>query len=271
MFCPKCGKSNAENFKFCLNCGEDLEQARATAPAATIPTAQGPAPASMPHASTAANALVQQMLQVRSASDLAALAGQLSRLQSASIWTGGDEPETLPPDPAPRALPAQFYTQYVPPWAIFSIPFGALFSAAGAAAGIGLLGDGLTEGSLEFVVMGLLFGGIFGGIGAIAIGLGLKRLFQTRRIWREGHITVGRIARVGYDMSTRVNGRNPILVSYTYEIEGQPHRGTFSSMSPVLLQYKVGQPVHILYDARHPEQSVLAHGQPRALTAQGGW
>lgn len=271
MFCPKCGKSNAEHFKFCLNCGEDLEQARATAPEATIPTAQGPALASMPHASTAANALVQQMLQARSASDLAALAGQLSTLQGASTWSGGDVPETLPPDPAPRALPAQFYTQHVPPSVMFFIPFGAIFSLVGAATGIGMLVGGLTGGLLELVGMGLLFGGIFGGIGGVTLGLGLKRLFQTRRIWREGHITVGRVARVGFDMSMRINGRNPMLVDYTYEIDGQPHQGTFSSTSPVLLQYKVGQPVHVLYDPRRPEQSVLAHGQPRALTAQGGW
>lgn len=269
MFCPKCGQSNAEHFKFCLHCGEDLEQARAATPAAMIPTAQGPMPAHHAQASPDAAALVKQMLNAGSAAELAQLAMRLNTV-NAPTWSGPDEPASDPPSPAPRPLPSGFYRDHASINAGFLIGLGGLFGGVGLLLGFGLVLGG-AHGQTEVMMMGLLFGVLMGGGGSLAFILGVRGVLRARHIWQVGHVTTGKISSVGIDRSTRINGKNPAIVRYAYTVDGRSFEGEHRSTAQRFFSLQVGQPFHVVYDPKHPDRALLAHNQPRALTAQGGW
>jgi hypothetical protein len=68
-FCPRCGAAALDNLPFCAQCGFDLADvprpdAKATEPAAVVPTSTQPAPTSQPAAATAIATTPPQAVRV---------------------------------------------------------------------------------------------------------------------------------------------------------------------------------------------------------------
>lgn len=254
MYCPKCGEENADHFKFCLSCGKDLAEAKREAATA--------APGISPQSAE----LLKQMAGVRSLSELGSLAAQLGEAASRMglrPWTGGDLPLTVSPSPAPRPLPDHFNRDQVSPTTKFLLPFGAGFGGIGLLVAGAMVSAWISSGDIGLLGMALLFGGIFGGVGAVCFGIGWRQLSRARHIWREGHAVVGRVQGISRDTSTKINGKNPMILHYTYELDGVAHSGQHSSLQRTIMDHAIAQPVHVLYDPRHPERSVLFFNQPR--------
>jgi hypothetical protein len=269
MYCPKCGRENPEHFKFCLACGEDLSAARDAATSVGVPTSVSVQTSFK--APEAASALVKQMMLTGDPHALAALARQLGAMSAGAsgvAWTGGDQPLTVAPPPAPRALPGRFWREHISPTTKIFIPFGGIFASAGALVGTTMLFVGSSAGEVEPLVGGAVMGGAFLLIGGSIFAVGMRHLLRTRHIWRVGHAVIAQITEATFDMSTKINGRRPVIVRYSYTMDGVVHRGEFSSMHLTIQSYSIGQPVHVLYDPSHPERSVLCHGLP---AAQGAW
>jgi hypothetical protein len=261
MYCPKCGKENADHFKFCLGCGADLAEARREAATAA------------PKMPESGAELIKQMASARSVSELSALALQLGDAASRmglKPWTGGDLPLTAQPSPAPRPLPAHFTRDQVSPTTKFLLPFGAGFGGIGLLVAGSMVAAWASSGDAGLLGMGALFGVIFGGVGAVCFGIGWRKLSRSRHIWREGHVVVGNVQGMSRDMNTRINGQHPMILRYTYALDGVTHSGEHSSLQRALHDHAIGQPVHVLYDPQHPERSVLFFNQPRREDAGEG-
>ena len=165
--------------------------------------------------------------------------------------TPGEARLAAPPPPAPRALPAPFprRERFAPDsgiwvgliWIAFTGLFPLIFALISVGAPVMLPA---AAGSLIFVVPG-----------AVITGLSLRRASRRLSLLRTGHSAVGTISAVDEDRSRTVDDRYPHRLSYLFEVEGQRHAGSVTSIREDLRAFEVGHPIHVIYNPADPDHN----------------
>jgi hypothetical protein len=104
----------------------------------------------------------------------------------------------------------------------------------------------------------LLFPILFPTVGFLVFIAPIRRYLRARRAFVHGTPVLGAVVSFGPDRSTRVNGRNPTQLLWTFTVGGASYRGSISTMTPMLLGERVpGAPVVILHDPANPAVNTL--------------
>jgi len=155
----------------------------------------------------------------------------------------GEEPPA--PPPAPRPIPDQYA------WRLASRDGGAIAAFVFGILGIvfSLVGVGLTFGvitafiGIPFLLAGLAFL-------AVAAAVFLWRYQIAKRtvlVLREGLATRGQIIETQPNYSVRINGRNPWVIRYQFQANGQEQAGQVTTLNQPGEQHQSGKPAWILY------------------------
>lgn len=141
-------------------------------------------------------------------------------------------------------------------WAVTAFVFGllgAIFS---------LVGTGLTLGIITaFVgIPFLLLGFAFLGIGGWTLNWRYKETQKVVNVLRVGEATRGQIVEIQENFSVRINGRNPWVIRYQFEVNGQNYEGKVTTLTPVGEKLQAGKAVSILYLPTAPQwNSIYPH------------
>lgn len=112
-------------------------------------------------------------------------------------------------------------------------------------------------------VIGITFLCIGGGILAVGVGLAAIRLKALRRrawLLETGLESCGTIVDLVQNPQVRLNGRNPWLVRYQYEVQGCAYQGR-ETMMDLPAGYERGASVAVMYDPTRVGVSVLNRGK----------
>ncbi len=152
-----------------------------------------------------------------------------------------------PPPSAPRALPNGFaFRQRVT---------GNIMTVVGA--GFLTIGSLFTWAMLVAKPWVALFPGFFALGGFFMTRQGLLHAGKVLRAFRTGVAVEGRVASVSSDMSTTVNGRHPLKLTYHFAVGGHEHEGVVVSWDSTIENRMSGQPLWVLYVEDDPAQSTL--------------
>ncbi len=216
-------------------------------------------------------ALVDELLQrdvARRPQDAAQLAERLRAIAKgapdphAAALVGPGEGEVdlrvqLPPAPRPSALTRHVGVSHGA--AMFLIPFGLLFGGIGGTLGAVFLGIGLFAGGpVAFVAVGGITLLVFGGIGLGCVVVGGRTVLAGRRLLQGGRVTEGLIEDAEPNRNVRVNGRNPLRVTYRYRVDGVDYTNTEDRYDRGLPADLSGARVTVLVASEDPGQSLLA-------------
>ncbi len=94
------------------------------------------------------------------------------------------------------------------------------------------------------------------GLGALFGAVRSKQ--RDRRAFRDGRAIGGTVTRVGLDRRVRVNGRHPLKVEWSFEVEGRQFTGSLSSLDPERLRdFRESDAVTVLYDPDQPQANTV--------------
>lgn len=152
------------------------------------------------------------------------------------------------PPPPPRKLPEGYALRLLLTENIVTI----------LGIGVTFVGVVATLSMIRAISWAILVGGLFLFVGLSMLRSGLRSGSRTLDAFKNGRPIRGRIASVRQDTSTRVNGRHPWEITYTFEYGGHPHEGkaqTFESATANRLWG--GPPVWVLVVENKPERCSL--------------
>ena len=100
---------------------------------------------------------------------------------------------------------------------------------------------------------------VFPMIGALVFGFTLRANLRRRRAFRFGVPTTGTVTFNGIDRSTRINGRHPTKITWSFvEARGRPFKGSLSNMDPsAFLDYALGTVITVLYLPSDPKANTI--------------
>lgn len=153
-----------------------------------------------------------------------------------------------PPPPAPRKLPAT-YVKRVRWTENIATMVGLGFTGVGLLMAVPMLANGLWLPSL---LPGFF---LLGGISMFRYGW--KIASGRLRAYRQGKAVEGRIERVGYDTTQRVNGRHPHRVVYHFPIGDHWQEGEIITFDSTASKRSSGQPVWVLYNEADPTENAI--------------
>jgi hypothetical protein len=161
--------------------------------------------------------------------------------------------------PMPPAAPRPISDRYV--WRLLSADGWAITACIFGLLGVifSLVGAGLTVAvvtacaGIPLLLLGLAFLGSGGGL----LVWRHREAQQALRVLREGDSVVGRITELRENVSVRVNGRNPWIYRYEYQVNGQTYIGQVSTLNPPAPQMQVGKAARILYLPTEPNKSSM--------------
>ena len=97
-----------------------------------------------------------------------------------------------------------------------------------------------------FLLLGLIFGAVFGGIGGAVLYTGRRRSRNLLQVLSEGVAAAGKVEEVEVDYSVSVNDRHPWRVGYSFVVDGIRHAGSGRAWNPDdTLQ--PGAPIYVVY------------------------
>lgn len=161
------------------------------------------------------------------------------------------EPASSAPEPAPRVLPSGVTGRPGTPALLLG---GALFAGVALVFMIGGIVQ-LLEGNGDGIGLAL-FPILHFAIGILLLWMALSVWFKRRRLYREGIPVVAVIDSIGKDASTKVNGRSPFEMHWTFYLGDDPWHGKRSSMNHALQDFGAGDRIWVLYDPDDPSDSV---------------
>ena len=147
------------------------------------------------------------------------------------------------------------------------ILLGLVFSVVGLFLGLGILAAffgkgvqlaGIITGSigLFFLVLGLPFMVV----GIVLFTRRYQRAQQMVKVLKEGNSILGKIREVQQNYRVQFNGRNPWVIDYEYQVNGQTYAGKVSTMNQPGQQLQQGKAVRVLYLATNPQvNSIYPH------------
>lgn len=169
----------------------------------------------------------------------------------ASIPDGG----ILTPPPPPRPIANSYAWRLLTTdgWAIAALVFcilGAVFTLVGIVLTIAIV---TAFVGIPFALLGL----VFLGAGA-AIGQWRYREMQmVVNVLRAGEATEGQITGVEQNFHVSVNGRNPWVIRYQFQLDGQAYDGKVSTLNMPGTALQPGRPACVLYLPQAPARNSL--------------
>ncbi len=122
-----------------------------------------------------------------------------------------------------------------------------------------LVGGGLTLGvitafvGLPFLALGIGFLIATGGVAVWRYKIAEKVV----NVLRVGEATRGQIADIQPDYSVSVNGRNPWIIRYNFQANGQEVEGKISTFNALDERLKAGKAISVLYLPAEPQWSSI--------------
>ncbi len=145
-----------------------------------------------------------------------------------------------------------------PPWAKILLFLGSVFLILGAPITLAALYQFGRGASRDALLVFFIVGPVFTAVGGAFLFFSLREVLRWRALLARGVPVWGIASNVGYDYTTRVNNRNPIVVYYTYaDMSGQARQGSMSSLDDKRLAGLKLDKLHVLYDPDHPDRSLL--------------
>ncbi len=164
--------------------------------------------------------------------------------------------------PTPPLAPRPISDGYV--WRLLTRDGGAIAAFVAAIVGFvfSLVGTGLTLAvitafiGIPFLILGIIF--LFA---AAALILWRYRSAQKLvTVLRDGQATRGQVVSLGQNYNVRINGRNPWVIQYQFQIGEQEQAGQVSILNQPGEQYQAGKTVWVLYLPEAPRwNSIYPH------------
>ncbi len=180
--------------------------------------------------------------------------GPLQLADEEIVSPDSDETLQTPPLP-PRPISDRYVWRllFSDGWWIATLVFGILGGV------FFLVGAGLTLGVITAIV-GIPF--LFLGIGFLIAGgwVGVWRYQIAQKIvnvLQVGEAARGQIAEVQQDYSVSVNGRNPWVIRYQFQANGQNIEGKVTTFNPLGQHLQAGKAVSVLYLPADPQWSSI--------------
>jgi hypothetical protein len=159
------------------------------------------------------------------------------------------------PPPAPRPISDSYVWRimFTDGWAVSAFVFcllGAIFC---------VVGIGLTLGIITAFI-GIPF--LLLGLGFLVVAVWVlswryKMAYRVVNVLRMGEAVRGQIVEVSENYSVRINGRHPWTIRYQFQVNGQDHAGSVSTLNPVGENFQPGKAVYVLYLPDVPELNSL--------------
>lgn len=165
------------------------------------------------------------------------------------------EESALMPPPAPRLISNGYMWRLmmVDAWGIVGFVFGLLgsiFSFVGIILTIAIV--------TAFVgIPFALFGFLFLAAGGAAAYHSYQKAQRTIQVLREGQAVQGQIVNLDQNYNVRVNGRNPWVISYQFNVHGQSYQGRVTTLNTPSAALQPGKPTCVLYLQNSPEHNAL--------------
>jgi hypothetical protein len=138
-------------------------------------------------------------------------------------------------------------------WAISGLVFavmGAIFAPIGVVMTAALV---TIFVGIPFLGLGLLF--LLGGLGVIIWRY--QAAYQTVQILRNGQAVRGKILDVHVNAQVTVNGRNPWIITYVFEENGQEYQGKVTTLNMPGWNLRPGFPAWVLHLPGQPDRNAL--------------
>ncbi len=159
------------------------------------------------------------------------------------------------PPPAPRIISKNYVWRLLSTdgWSIAAFVFvllGGIFS---------LVGAGLTIGVITaFVGLPFLFFGlVMLGSGGWVLSWRVKETQEIVNVLRVGEAARGKILEVQKNFSVQINGQNPWVIHYQYQVNGENFQGKVSTLNPLGDAYQAGKSVWVLYLQTAPQRNSI--------------
>lgn len=138
-------------------------------------------------------------------------------------------------------------------WAITALVFG-LLGVVFAPLGVLLTVFIITAFvGIPFALIGFAMLGLAG----VILTWRYRQASQTVEVLRNGDAARGQVLAVQQNYNVQVNGRNPWLIDYQFEVVGQDYRGRLTTLTPPGASLQPGKTVCVLYSPAAPEQNTL--------------
>jgi hypothetical protein len=161
--------------------------------------------------------------------------------------------------PTPPSAPRPISERYI--WRLLSADglwitalvlglLGVVFSQLGAGLTIGII-TGFV--GIPFLLLGVALLGAGGGVF-------IWRYQEAQKVvdvLREGEATRGQIVEIQEDYSVSINGRNPWVIRYQFQANGQDHEGKVTTLNQPGQQLQAGKAVCVLYLPTAPKWSSI--------------
>ena len=159
------------------------------------------------------------------------------------------------PPPPPRTISDNYIWKMVfsDGWAISGLVFavmGAVFMPVGLALILTLVAFVV---GIPFIGLGLLF--LLGGLGILIWRY--QAAHQTVQTLRNGQAVEGKILDVRVNAQVTVNGRNPWIITYAFEENGQEFQGKVTTLNMPGWHLRPGYPTWVLHMPGRPDLNAL--------------
>jgi len=164
-------------------------------------------------------------------------------------------PEVIVPPPAPRPVSKNYVWKLMltDGWAIAAGVFvlmGFIFAGVGAILTIAIV---TAFVGIPFLLIGLAELG-----GAAAVFYWRYQVFSKRvQVLQIGEAVLGQVAGAEQNLSVRINGRSPWIITYRFVSPQGEVEGRVSTLNDLGPQLQPGRPVYVLYLPGAPENNTI--------------
>jgi hypothetical protein len=288
IHCPRCGRQNDDELRYCLGCGTDLAKVRALlahtslagfSSSSTLPTV--PPPPREPTARTRGliYAYTGRQLVFRVLGSVFVVIGLVlfAAIGHRLVYDVLLDVNGVPGKAKVTSIKADPSTQVngVHPRIIsfVTIPDGMRGHSAtlnrnieakpGEIVDVDLLPSFEEAARVHGTMCSVL--GYFAAFPLVFVGVGLPLLLAALRsnrrevrAFRFGTSTIGRVTRFALDPRVSMNGKNPTALAWEFDVGGKTYSGSMSHMDArVLRPLVVNERVPVVYDAKDPSVNTI--------------
>jgi hypothetical protein len=163
------------------------------------------------------------------------------------------EPERPPMAPRPFSDSFIWKLIFSDGWAIAASIFlllGGIFAITGIPLTLAIV---TAFVGLPFAGLGLLFLAA----GGVIFMNRYQKAVTTVKVLREGQAVLGQILSVDMNYSVQVNGRNPWIIKYAYQVAGRNYQGEVTTLNRPGSFAQAGNAAYVLYLPDAPENNSL--------------
>lgn len=297
IHCPKCGKSNPSDFKFCLSCGDDLNAARAafdavsSSPSPLRDEIQGGAQSlpSVPPPPREPSARARGLIHAYTGSQsVKRLLGGIFTLLGVVLFValgnglvvdiviaaaGTNEQGKILDvrtisnvevnNVNPRAIRFEYgKARHRGESSTLNVGWASALQR-GQAIDVEAVPGWPTFARVKGTSVSEMgpfaaFFLIFALVGAPLLISAVRSNNREIRAFKHGLATVGRVVHFGPDFSVKVNGRHPTQLSWEIDVDGKTYKGSLTHMDPRVLRPLVANnKVAVVYDKKDPRANTL--------------